>query len=92
MDTEALEDMVARELQGLRTMSGIDGVVPSYIDLPAGRLAMAEYSAPSTGGLEQSVFFLLHDGRGYSLTCTAASRHADRWLTVAQSIEFLPAE
>lgn len=94
MDTELLEVMVAMELMGMRMWSDIEGVAPRFIDRPTGRLAMAEYATPypAAGELERTVFFLLHDGRGYSMTCTDASRHADRWLSIAESVEFLPAE
>ncbi len=93
--TASLDLMVAAQLLTMRTM--VDSTadpVPVFVDLPSGRAGMVEYATPYPGGgeLARTVYLLLHDGRGYSLTCMDATRHADRWLAIAESIEFLPAE
>ncbi len=71
-----------------------DDPVPVFVDLPTGRAGMVEYATPYAGGgeLARTVSFLLHDGRGCSVTCMDATSHADRWLSIAESIEFRTAE
>ena len=94
MGTASLDLMVAGQLLTMRAMMDTTAdLVPVFVDLPAGRAGMVEYATPYAGAgeLARTVYMLLHDHRGYSLTCTDATLHADRWLSIAESIEFLPA-
>jgi len=93
MATASLDFMVAAELLTMRAMVDTTAdLVPVFVDLPTGRAGMVEYSTPyaGSGELARTVYMLLHDHRGYTLTCTDATSHGDRWLSLAESIEFLP--
>ncbi len=93
--TESLDLLVSAQMSSMRAMLDLAGDLgPEFIDVPAGRVGMLEYSAANPPGVESeaTVFILLHDGHSYALTCTDAERHADRWLSIAESFEFLTAE
>jgi hypothetical protein len=95
VDTASVDVMVAAQLLTMRAMLDTTAdLVPVFIDLPTGRVGMVEYSTPyaGSGELARTAYFLLHDHRGYSLTCTDTTLHPDRWLAMAETIEFLPAE
>jgi hypothetical protein len=93
--SESLDLMVAQQMMSMRAMLDLAAdLEPEFIDLPTGRAGMLEYALPSPAGveLERTLFMLLHDGQAYSMTCGDATRHADRWLSIAESFEFLTAE
>jgi hypothetical protein len=93
--SESLDLLVAAQMLTMRAgRENAADLEPVFIDLPAGRVGMVEYASSSPAGteLEATVFFLLHDGQAYSMTCADATRHADRWLSIAESFEFLTTE
>ena len=59
--------------------------------LPAGDAIRIDLELPDTGS--SSVVYLLTDGTNfYGLMCRAPDAPEDRWLSVAETIEFLPVE
>ena len=90
-DTDSLDHLVAGVMRGARSMTNLArDPEPVFIELPAGRTSVIEYTdAPRDAAGEQTHFILLHDGQMYMLACGDATRHAHRWRSIAESIEFL---
>lgn len=90
----SLDLLVAAQMLTLRAVLDLGDAEPVIMELPGGRAGMLEYAtiAPAGGELARTAFFLLRDGRAYTLTCTDAERHADRWLAIAESFVFLTEE
>ena len=72
----------------------VDGTKAEAINLPAGPVARADKVSPH--GRPGTVYFYLEDGEWFALGCyahdPADGRPADRWLSIAETVEFLPAE
>jgi hypothetical protein len=91
-DSDSLDIFVDGLLLGMQEdMDGSDDYQLEYLDLPAGRAAVLERAGVTPVGfeVEMTAFSLLHDGRGYTLECGHLTRQADRWLSIAETFEFL---
>jgi hypothetical protein len=84
----SLEDTLA----SLFLMSGdsdMSHVEVTYLDLPAGRAARLDGVAERADG---SAYILKDGGTLAWLACAGIDRPADDWLSIAETLEFLPAE
>jgi hypothetical protein len=70
------------------------GLVPTFVDLPAGRTGRADYTSPRPDGADVEVtrFVWLRNGVVYALTCGDVARPDGDWVSIAESFEFLPVE
>jgi hypothetical protein len=90
--TDSVEFALAGQLPMMRATFDLVGELePRFIDLPAGRVGLLEYTQRQAGvELDQTLYYFLNEERGYALTCADAAQHAERWLSIAESVEFLP--
>ena len=83
--------VVAGQLPRMRAELDIEGEIKtSFIELPVGRTAVLEFTQPRSIADETTEFIFLHDDRAYTLTCGDVERRSSRWLSIAESVEFLP--
>lgn len=85
-----IEDMTERLLACVEESPNFVVVDWAFIDLPAGRSARAMMENLTDGSLWLTYRFTDGDSRGV-LTCGADDLPEDRWLSIAETIEFLPA-
>ena len=78
----------------LSTMSCGLGSMPSHTSLPAGDAAQLHCQSSGDGHTFYQSWYVLAADAGYMwLWCRSADyRPEDRWLSIAQTLEFLPAE
>lgn len=74
-----------------RFRSALPGSATATLDLPAGPAIRVDDLEPETGW-SRSVYLLTSGSSYYSLTCFGPDPPDDRWLSIAETSEFLPAE
>ena len=71
---------------------GKEGWEQSFLDLAAGRTLRIDREVESTDMPHSTRYVFTNGGSWAILSCYAADPPADRWLSIAETIEFLPAE
>jgi hypothetical protein len=71
------------------------GATVTDVALPAGeakRIDASQLEEGWTSPSEQSYYLLVRDSRFYDIVCMSDDPPEDRWLSIAESFEFLTAE
>ena len=90
---EALGLWVAMELTAFATDEPAQRPSVDYVDLPVGRVARLDFDTDDWAGQASTSCYLVPgDDSQHWLSCVGAERPADRWLSIAETFEFLPAE
>lgn len=97
MDLPFPLDMLApafiENIQGRRDIFP-DGATLTDVALPAGQSKRVDASQVDEGWvspMEQSHYLLVRGSRFYDITCMSHEPPEDRWLSIAETLEFLPA-
>jgi len=84
----SLEDAIAPETSYAEGMDEIASVDTTFMVLPAGRTGCID--VVDTDGWESRGYYYKHGEAWFLLSCGAENPPDDRWLTIAETFEFLP--
>ena len=88
-----LDLWVAAELAAFANDDAAERPSVSYIDLNVGRVARLDYDTDDWAGRAQaSVYLVPGDHSRHWLNCVGEERPEDRWLSIAETVEWLPSE
>ena len=71
--------------------SAPEALATTAIELPSGSAVRIDDVDPDAN-LERSAYLLTDGAHYYSLTCFGVAAPQDRWQSIAETLEFLPAE
>jgi hypothetical protein len=90
---EALGLWVATELTTFANEEPAERPSVDYVELPVGRVARLDYDTDDWAGQTSTTCYLVPgDDSQHWLSFVGAERPEDRWLSIAETIEFLPPE
>jgi hypothetical protein len=95
---DSLEERMAVNEAGVSNKPEASVTGTHIVDLPAGEAGRLDYVEPmeftdmGVVTIHGSMYFLTGETWEYGLTCLAAAAPDDRWLSIAETFEFLPAE